>query len=250
MSTHDPLKFLFHRPAERDGARPGVAEGAARLVGEVLGRPFREVDPELVRSVNTRNRGWVGQWLERRLGLVNGNATLDFADGELKSFETARALRPVHGQVAVATIDDPEALLDAPPFEESIVAAKLARVLFAGYRKPTADPGDWTLAFVLLFELDACAGLRDRLADSYERLVRDFAADARHADEDSVLRDHTYRDDLLILKNKDSRQEGRYGATWSTEYDGPISARRLGFYLTPGFFDALADEPGVRRWSA
>jgi hypothetical protein len=227
-----------------------LASAAQELSERALGVPFGTLDPQLERSVNPRNRGWVGQWIERQLGLANGSGLLDFADGELKTFEVRDGWAPVHGQVAVAMIEDPDTLLAHPPFEESVVARKLERVLFAGYRKPTADPHDWHVAFVLVFEMARAQGVSVRLAESYDAIVRAFSADARHADEDAPARDLTYREELLLLKNKDSRQEGRYGANWSVEVDRLVTARRLGFYLRPQFFELLAANPHELAWHA
>lgn len=219
---------------------PTVDQGAAGL-RILLGVPFGRIDPGLGRDFNPRHRGWVGQWLERQLGLANGSAELDFADGELKSFESRRGFRPTHGQVALATVQDPDALVQ--PFEQSVIATKLRRVLFAGFRRPSEDPREWYLSFVFVYALAQARGSSERLAAAYERITARFAADARYADEASIAHDYSYRDDFLILKNKDSRQGGAYAVTWSAEHDGPVSARRLGFYLTPAFFDFAAAHP-------
>lgn len=81
----------------------------------------------------TTNKGNVGLWLERSIGIPASSACLDCLDGEIKAFPLktiAAGLTPKE-TIAVTMVDVP--LLQSQAFEDSRVFKKLENTLFVPY---------------------------------------------------------------------------------------------------------------------
>ena len=109
-----------------------VAETERRIRDSVIGASH-----SIPLSVN---KGNVGLWLERAVGIPASGACLDCVDGELKAFplKTNRAGGLVPKETVAVTMCD-VSLLCAQPFEESRVYKKLENTLFVPYLRTGDD---------------------------------------------------------------------------------------------------------------
>lgn len=104
----------------------------SKLTMEEVKAAYTPISGKTQLCVKTKNKGGVGQLLEKLLEIPHSSDCLDMLDGELKVFP----LRPngsVKESVAVTMVD--KELLKMTPFEESRVYKKLENVLFVPYKR-------------------------------------------------------------------------------------------------------------------
>jgi len=150
----------------------------------------------------TKNKGEVGLFLEKQLGIPASSATLDCVDGEVKCFPLHESGK-VKESVAV-TMMHKEFQIKKEAFEESKVYQKLKKTLFIPYVRK----GDEIRFFpCMLF------------------------------DESHPLFIHL-KNDYLLLQN--SPLTGRYGMYLQTRTKGPgHGSTSRAFYLRPHFLQKL-----------
>lgn len=197
---------------------------AGRTIAEVAGSLDEVVPPDL-----RRNKGWVGQLVERALGATAGNApTPDFPElgVELKTLPVDQSGRPLESTY-VCTV--PLAAPDDVDWESCVARKKLARVLWV----PVLAEREIALAErvfgqPMLWELDAeTEALLRRDWEGHLEAVRQGAADNIRGSDGEMLQ--------VRPKAADSSKK-----TWTIDARGEaIMTSPRGFYLRTLFTEML-----------
>lgn len=228
--------------------RPRSIEDAWRLV-ERLPSDCRIGDlPGRVAYV-TGNKGWAGRMLESALGLPgpSGDAP-DFEDGDLKTYAArpdGTALYPVQvAQVTSANVDEllhPAAL----PFEASRIHLKTQRLLLVGIAHGETDQRDSRIVTRMLVDARPGTAWFERLATSYEHVVRLLNESIRVGRDELGLPYSMGHGRLagewLHIRGKDSRP---YTPVFSDLLEQEVSSRQLGFYFEQAFVKAALEGQG------
>ena len=86
----------------------------------------------------TTNKGNVGLWLEKHIGIPNSSECLDCLDGEIKAFplkELSKSKQRTAKESIAVTMVEPAKMAAVEPFEESRVFKKLSNTLFVPYHR-------------------------------------------------------------------------------------------------------------------
>jgi DNA mismatch repair protein MutH len=150
----------------------------------------------------TKNKGNVGLFLEKQLGIPSSSATLDCLDGEIKCFPL-RECGKVKESVAV-TMMDKDFQETAIPFHESKLCQKLKKTLFIPYVRKEDK-----ITFLPCLLFDEKHFLFPQLKNDYELL-------------------------------QTSPLSGRYGMYLQTRTKGPgHGSTSRAFYLRPSFLEKI-----------
>lgn len=197
-------------------------EALSTLEKAVMGRNLYDVARELQVPIligGKLNKGWVGQTLERSLGLsTNSLAETDGADFELKG--TTLLPRDSHWvpkETIKITQLNPEKILEEK-FETSLFWRKLSRLIVVGYQFET--PGVCTAKKILRVDIDEPGLIK---------ALRNFWQDVQNLVLTGEIADHTTlgsASDFVQLRGMGT------GRIWSI---CPVSGRRFparAFYAT------------------
>lgn len=212
--------------------KPRIAE-AERRFEHIAGVPFGELLDAATLDGLSVDKGGGGRAIERLLGVTSGNAALDFADGELKTFRADPDGYPVE-TIALNGMSDLDPLLAAPPYAASPIHPKLRRAMFVGVWRGGSDPAAWRV--VTAFRLDARPGTEwyRRLEASYEQVVRGLRERLLGG-----LEFATVSGELLQLRVRDSRP---YTPIHSVRLGRQVSDKRVGFYLRKRMIRECVDQ--------
>lgn len=211
---------------------------AERRFLEVAGVPFSELIDEATLGRMHRNKGGSGHAIERLLGVDAGNAALDFADGELKTFRADPDGYPME-TVAVTRHQDIDPFLAGRAFPATRLYKKLRRALFVGVWRGSDEPGDWRVTFA--FRLDARPGTEwfTRLNANYDAVIRQLRA--------RILSGGTFATvsaDLLQMRVRDHRP---YTPIMSRRLGRLVSDKGVGFYLQRRMLAECVDQARACR---
>lgn len=135
-------------------------------------RPFCELPG--FSSINVKNKGFAGQWLEKLLHASPhpcSNERTDFIDGDLKTFTTIDGQNP-RDTIAITTISSIMSDIEKGiPFEETQLYRKIEHLLLVPLYKPTTDVGTWRFLDATYIHLSPKLPLFHVLKDEYEDMV-------------------------------------------------------------------------------
>lgn len=155
-------------------------------------------------SLNLKNKGFAGQWLEKLLHFSKKslpNETIDFLDGELKTFPVQKigeAKETMAITMVPPMIDD---IVRGIPFRETKLFHKIHRMMLVPIHKPTSEVANWCFLEPFIIELEEDTFLMQCLTQEYEEIaatIRYGIANGLTFSELSLSRE------LLEIRTKDS----------------------------------------------
>ena len=155
-------------------------------------------------SLNLKNKGFAGQWLEKLLHFSKKslpNEMMDFLDGELKTFPVKKIGEAK--QTMAITMVSPmiENMVKGIPFQETNLFYKIQRMMLVPIHKPTDNVEEWCFLEPFLMELEEDTFLLQCLEQEYEEIaatIRYGIANGLTFSELSLSRE------LLEIRTKDS----------------------------------------------
>ena len=208
-------------------------EAKNRLI-PLCGIPFQELFKyELDESAIKNNKGLIGQMLEKTIGKPINNKTLDFKDGELKSFKCDKKGKPKEtislSQINNKILDD---LLEKKPFHEMKVYTKIINVLYV----PIVEVGlckHWYCKDVIHINLrdEKHKNVLAILKEDYEHIcdkANEFISNG-----DNI---HSIKGKYLEIRPKDAQP---YKPLFSKKYNRYVSNKRYGFMLRKDFIKEI-----------
>jgi len=210
---------------ETPAARWTVEESIPWL-REIANRPFGELVEAYDLKVDLRDKGCTGILLEQLLGMSRDNRPSDFLDAELKTNRSAPDGTPLETMYITqigSRIDD---LLEAKPFDQTWLAAKIRRVVYLPVVKE-GDPGSWYFLPYRDIETGPGSRFHAQVKTDYETIC----ADAKQAvEETGELR--TASGKYLQIRTKDRKP---YTPIRSARYGRFLSDKNYAFYFRREF---------------
>lgn len=210
---------------------------AIPIIEDVVGVPFRDFLPApLLRDLHT-NKGHAGQVLERYVGLKQGNARLDFEDGELKTNKSDFDGSPLETMAIIqlnGIID--EVLDDLVEFEQTQLYRKIANGLYVPICK-VGDETEWMLLPPIQIDLrwPENREIRDQLEEDYHCISKQLHEHVQTSADGYI---HTSNGRLIQVRSKDSKP---YKPIRSRSYDHPISNKAHSFYFLREFMRLIQE---------
>ena len=206
-----------------------ITEGTKRARA-LIGTTFR---------IDAKNKGAVGQDVERAVGLALSPKTLDFADGEMKAFRVNKNGR-LSGTIALSQIGSSQidTLLNSPDLWETRFGKKASKILLVLYQKVSRD--EVQIRNVLLFDSSD-----PRFADIRNSMEQDFSDIAWMVGNDITVstdgKMHTASGKYMQIRTKDSKDKktGSYHPIYSKLFGRYVSDKNFAFYLRRSFLDDI-----------
>jgi len=215
-------------------------EDANIRFNEIAGIPFSQLfGPDALTDI-IYNKGKTGFLLEMALGLNPSTATLDFADGELKSNKCNYRGQPKETvfitQIA-RIIDD---LIREVPFEETHLFAKISNILYVPVCKD-GNPEDWMFLPSIHVDLrnPQFAVLQDIWTEDYYTICEKLRYHIEHSPDGFI---HTSNGTHIQVRSKDSKP---YSRIYSEVYGRYVSNKNHAFYFQKRFVQDIHRLAGV-----
>lgn len=202
---------------------------AVPILKDAIGIPFGDLFKGHPQDLIT-NKGHVGQLLEKYVGLKNGNANIDFIDGELKTNKTKKNGAPDQ-TIAITQISKviDSFLIDPPtPFSDTHLCKKLSNLLVV----PVVKDGpceSWYLLEAYHIDLNKNCALKDQLQADYELICRGMRKLVVEGQNLKTTNGH-----YLQIRTKDSKP---YHPIKSVVFGRPISHKNYAFYFQTRFIN-------------
>ena len=208
-----------------------IAEGAGRARA-LIGRTFK---------IDARNKGSVGQDVERAVGLALSSRTLDFADGEMKAFRVNKRGR-LSGTIALSQIGSSQidTLLKKPALWNTRFGKKALKILLVLYKKIKEDEVE--ICDVILFDANdpLFAAMRDGMEQDFFDIVDMVKNDITVSQNGKM---HTASGKYMQIRTKDTRDKktGNYHPIYSNQLGRYVSDKNFAFYIRRSFLDDIMD---------
>ena len=215
---------------------------AYQALAPLKGRRFSSLfeEEELCSIRRSRNKGIIGQLLERCAGLALSTRHLDFDDGELKSYKSNESGMPKETMAITQIGRGFDALfVEQVPYSETSLAKKIENMLvIAVCKDPKGDPGEWFIP--AMFHIMATQGtyLHERLAMDLDAIRTQVGCQLSGGD--GCL--HTANGHYIQIRTKDSKDKtGSYHPIRSERLGRLVSNKGFAFYFRKQFMEDLVD---------
>lgn len=218
-------------------AYPFLAENKGRKLGD-LKAEYQQKFPEYLPYDMKINKGGVGQFLEKLIGLENTSNNIDFSDGELKTNKvdaTGKPLETMFISQISRSFDD--LISDSSSFIDSWIYQKISNMLYVPICKVGDNADDWYIQAAYHISLE-------NNQDIYQQLEIDFL-NIRHQLKNHIETSgsgliHTSNGRFIQIRSKDSkRANGLYNPIYSDIYKRHISDKNHAFYFKKEFMNAI-----------
>ncbi|MDO4693734.1 MAG: MutH/Sau3AI family endonuclease [Eikenella sp.] len=218
-------------------AYPFLRENRGRPLG-VLKAEYQQRFPDYLPYDMRINKGGVGQFLEKLIGLENTNRRTDFLDGELKTNKVDASGKPLETMfISQISNSFDDLISDNLSFSDSWIYNKIRNMLYV----PICKVGNITDNWYIQAAYHICL---DDNPTVYEQLESDFLA-IRHQLKTHIETScdgfiHTSNGSFIQIRSKDSkRSNGNYNPIYSSVYNRFISNKNHAFYFKKEFMDAV-----------
>lgn len=189
-----------------------------------------------------KNKGAVGQVLERIIGISNSSRLRDFEDGELKTNKARWGGEPAETMGIMVINQQIDRLLEPHPFESSRLFKKIRNVLFVPVYYARDIPRDeWIFLPPIHCDLasDEFQSVCNILRSDYDHIL----AELRRRIKSGHNLDRQIDGRYIQIRNKDSKDSwGEYHPIYSRVAGRYISDRNFGFYYKKDFMRRLQRE--------
>lgn len=205
---------------------------AMPLLEKACGVPFGKLFPPTELDW-LRNKGQVGQFLLKHIGLELNSDRCDFEDGELKTNKAHPDGQPRETMwiMQIASVIDTLLRPRPVPFGESELYLKIRNIVYLPVVKNSDNPKDWY--FVRCIRARAKPG--SALFRAYEADYNTICSGLRHHVLKGDGRIHTTNGELIQVRSKDSKP---YHPIVSKELQRQVANKNHGFYFTKAFLQA------------
>lgn len=218
-------------------AYPFLQENKGRLLID-LKKEYQCRFPKYLPFDMKINKGGVGQFLEKLIGLKNTSSLTDFSDGELKTNKSDITGKPLETMFISQISNSFDDLINGNlTFENSWIYQKIHNMLYVPICKNGDNPDNWYIHSAYHICLDENPIL-------YEELKSDFLAIRdqlnQHIQESNDGFIHTSNGKFIQIRSKDSkRSNGTYNSIFSTTYNRYISNKNHAFYFKKEFMKSI-----------
>jgi len=199
-------------------------------ISKYVGKPFGTIftTQELANLRNSTNKGVVGQLLERAIGLQNTSTTLDFVDGEMKSYKSKRDGNPDETVFITQMLSQIDHILAHQPFQQTPLFKKTRNLALVPIYKHKGVPVEqWMI--VAVYHVNLAEPKWTHLATEFESDYRKICLglnDHINTSADGYI--HTTNGTYIQVRSKDSKP---YSPIFSTKYGRNVSNKNHAFYF-------------------
>ena len=219
-------------------------ENAGKTLGE-LKLEYQTRFPKFTSEMKI-NKGGVGQFIEKLIGLKNTNALTDFSDGELKTNKADKDGAPLETMfISQISSNFDQLISDQISFEDRWIYQKIKNLLYVTICKVGYDPDQWYIQSAYHVQINEGSELFRQLSADFTQIKSKLLADINSGD--GYI--HTSNGSFIQIRSKDSRP---YHPIFSAQYDRDISNKNHAFYFKKEFMRevremASQDGDGVVR---
>ncbi len=175
------------------------------------------------------NKGGVGQFIEKLIGLNNTNALTDFSDGELKTNKADTNGAPLETMfISQISSNFDQLISDQISFEDSWIYQKIKNLLYVPICKVGNDPDQWYIQSAYHVQINEEGELFRQLADDFTQIKNQLLSDINSGD--GYI--HTSNGVFIQIRSKDSKP---YRPIFSAQYNRNISNKNHAFYFKKEF---------------
>ena len=164
------------------------------------------------------NKGGVGQFIEKLIGLKNTNALTDFSDGE--PLETMF--------ISQISSNFDQLISDQISFEDSWIYQKIKNLLYVPICKVDNNPDKWYIQSAYHVQINEGGELFRQLSADFTQIKSKLLADINSGD--GYI--HTSNGSFIQIRSKDSKP---YHPIFSAQYNRNISNKNHAFYFKKEF---------------
>lgn len=205
---------------------------AKNKIEKILNKKYCDISIEF----DQINKGDAGQILERYLNIFPGNKTLDFEDGELKTFKCKIINNEIIPMETMAVTSISKNNIDSYlnfEYQHTPFYKKMSSVLIVPVvkHKDGIDlfPEEWFIPLVFLLNRDSDINLYSRLQNDFEKIIEQIKIN-------NSLHTYNGNNDYLQIRSKDSKDKfGNYHAVISPITNIQYSNKNYAFYLKKTF---------------
>lgn len=192
------------------------------------------------------NKGGVGQFIEKLIGLKNTNALTDFSDGELKTNKADADGAPLETMfISQISSNFDQLISDQISFKDSWIYPKIKNLLYVPICKVDNDPDKWYIQSAYHVQINEEGELFRQLSADFTQIKSKLLADINSGD--GYI--HTSNGSFIPIRSKDFKP---YSPIFSVQYNRNISNKNHAFYFKKEFMRevremARQDRDGVVR---
>lgn len=217
-------------------------ENAGRTLGD-LKLEYQTRFPKFTSEMKI-NKGGVGQFIEKLIGLKNTNALTDFADGELKTNKADKDGAPLETMfISQISSNFDQLISDQISFEDSWIYQKIKNLLYVPICKVDNNPDKWYIQSAYHVQRNEGGELFRQLADDFTQIKSKLLSDINSGD--GYI--HTSNGSSIPIRSKDSKL---YHPIFSTQYNRNISNKNQAFYFKKEFMPEVHEMTRQGRDSA
>ncbi|MDO5667007.1 MAG: MutH/Sau3AI family endonuclease [Alcaligenaceae bacterium] len=194
------------------------------------------------------NKGAVGQFLEKLIGLENNSSHLDFLDGELKTNKADANGTPMETMFISQISANFDQLIDTQmEFEDSWLYSKIRNLLYVPVCKVGTNPESWYFHSAYHIQLDNNQELFEQLQDDF-LCIRAKLRDNILNSPDGFI--HTSNGKYIQIRSKDAkRKNGLYNPIYSKIHGRYVSNKNHAFYFKRDFMRDIQSGTISAEWS-
>ena len=157
-------------------------ENAGRTLGD-LKLEYQTKFPEFT-AWNVRvNKGGVGQFIEKLIGLKNTNSLTDFSDGELKTNKADTDGAPLETMfISQISSNFDQLISDQISFEDSWIYQKIKNLLYVPICKVDNNPDKWYIQSAYHVQINEGGELFRQLSADFTQIKSKLLADINSGD--------------------------------------------------------------------
>ncbi|OSI08469.1 hypothetical protein BWD08_03785 [Neisseria animaloris] len=184
------------------------------------------------------NKGGVGQFLEKLIGLKNTSSLTDFTDGELKTNKSDISGKPLETMfISQISSSFDELINDELTFKNSWIYQKIRNMLYVPICKVSDNPDNWFIHSAYHICLDHNPMVYQQLEKDFLVIRKLLNQDIRELSDGFI---HTSNGEFIQIRSKDSkRSDGTYNPIFSTTHNRYVSNKNHAFYFKKEFMRAI-----------
>lgn len=214
-------------------AKPFLRDNQGKKLGD-LKAEYQQKFPEYLPYDMKINKGGVGQFLEKLIGLENTSNATDFSDGELKTNKVDASGKPLEtmfiSQIA-RNFDD--LISDSLSFSDSWIYRKIRNMLYVPICKVGDDAANWYIQAAYHISLDSNPKIYQQLETDFLEIRRQLKEHITTSPDGFI---HTSNGRFIQIRSKDSKP---YHPIFSNSYTREISNKNHAFYFKKEFMEAV-----------
>ena len=214
-------------------AYPFLSENQGRKLGD-LKDEYQQKFPQYLPYNMKINKGGVGQFLEKLIGLKNTSNATDFSDGELKTNKVDASGKPLEtmfiSQIA-RSFDD--LISDSLSFADSWIYRKIRNMLYVPICKVGNNAADWYVQTAYHISLDNNPMVYQQLEHDFLEIRRQLKEHIETSPDGFI---HTSNGRFIQIRSKDSKP---YHPIFSNSYGRYVSNKNHAFYFKKEFMEAI-----------